>query len=96
MGSVSVVSTSTLTVTSSNITYTVDVTTAKILQANNASSTISNITVGDKVLVQGTVNGTSITASSVIDQNQSNPASKNKVQGFFKSIGSFFSKWFRF
>jgi len=86
----------TITVTSQNIVYTVDLTNAKIVSGNNASSTIANIAVGDKVLVQGTVTGTSIAASTLVDQNQSNPGPKKPVQDFFRSIGSFFSRFFHF
>src|ERR1035441_9520871 len=69
-GTVSVVSGNTLTVTTaSNVIYTVtvDASNAKILQGQNTVA-FSSIVVGNKVLVQGTVNGTSIVASTVIDQ----------------------------
>ena len=57
-----------MTVTNkSNVTYTVDATNAKIVQGQNTIA-VSNVAVGDSVVVQGTVNGNSITASSVIDQ----------------------------
>ncbi len=46
--------------------FTVDVTSAKILR-NNATSTISSITKGDLILVQGTTNGTNIVATIVRD-----------------------------
>ena len=38
---------------------------------DNATSSISAIASGDNVIVQGTVNGTAVTASSVIDQGAS-------------------------
>jgi hypothetical protein len=98
-GTVSALSGNTLTVTNkSNVTYTVDATNAKIVQGQN-TITISNIVVGDSVVVQGTVNGNSVTASSVIDQKVSTPTSTTTTpqhKGFFGSIGSFFSHLFGF
>jgi hypothetical protein len=92
-----------LTVTNaSNITYTVDASSATIVKAN-ATSTVSNISVGDRVVVQGAVNGTSITAFSVIDQgvmsNNLNASSTNSYKnnsGFFGAIKGFFHKMFGF
>ncbi|MFI5205433.1 MAG: DUF5666 domain-containing protein, partial [Candidatus Paceibacterales bacterium] len=67
-GAVTTISGNTLTITNkSNITYTVDATNAKII-IGGAMGTLSSISIGDNVVVQGTVQGTSITASSVIDQ----------------------------
>ncbi|MGD0976905.1 MAG: DUF5666 domain-containing protein [Minisyncoccia bacterium] len=102
-GTISAISGSTLTVTNkSNITYTVDATNAKIVQGQN-TITISSISVGDSVVIQGTVNGTSVTASSIIDQHAptttatSQPGAKpNQNLGFFGRIGNFFSKLFGF
>jgi hypothetical protein len=99
-GTVSTVSGSTITITNkSNATYTVDATNAKIVQGANTIS-ISGIAVGDMVVVQGAVNGNSITASSVIDQK---PVVATAVgttaqpsRGFFGSIGHFFSSLFGF
>jgi hypothetical protein len=69
----------------------------------NVSATISSIAVGDKVLVQGSVSGTSITASSVIDQAKPNgnggengEGNGNAHPGFFGSIGGFFKHLFGF
>jgi len=97
-GTISVISGSTLTVTNkSNITYSVDVTNSKIF-AGSASSTVSNLKVGDSVVVQGAVSGTSITASTVIDQTK--PASDNgnqpNAKNFFGGIKQFFSHLFGF
>jgi len=102
-GTVSAISGDSLTVsTKSNLTYTVDATNAKVVQGQN-TVTISSVTVGDSVIVQGAVNGTSVTASSVIDQkapaqtvaNGSATAPKKNL-GFFGSIGQFFSRIFGF
>lgn len=99
-GKVTAISGSTITITnSSNVTYTVDATNAKI-QKGNALSTISNVVIGDMVVVQGTVNNSSITATSIIDQgvamNSNDHGNKGKGKGFFASIGAFFSHLFGF
>ena len=104
-GKVSAVNGNSLTVTTSgNTTYTIDATNAKVFEGRNASP-LSNIAVGDTVLVQGTVNNASITASTIIDQSQSTTATEtnnentpNKPQsrGFFGGIGQFFTHLFGF
>jgi hypothetical protein len=97
-GTVSAISGATLTITNkSNVTYTVDATNAKVVQGQNTIS-ISGIAVGDDVVAQGTVNGNSVVASSVIDQKPATTASSTTTthKGFFGSIGSFFSKLFGF
>ena len=96
-GTISVISGNSLTITTtSNITYTVDVTSAKILKGQNTIA-ISNVAVGDKVLIQGTINGTSVTATTVVDQS-GQPGNMNGTttpprpapRGFFGGIGQFF------
>ena len=102
-GTVSVVSGNTLTVTTaSNVTYTVTIASStKILEGQNTVA-LSSVVVGSKVLVQGTVNGTSIVASTVIDQSGvpiagEKPAqNKGQSKGFFKGIGQFFMHIFGF
>jgi hypothetical protein len=67
-GAVATISGSILTITNkSNVSYSVDTTNAKIVQNQNIIS-VSDITVGDMVVVQGIVNGNTVVASSVIDQ----------------------------
>jgi len=71
-GTVSAVSGTTITVTGKNNTsYTVDVTNAKILKGNQGAApstiSVSDIKVGDMVGVQGTISGTSVTATQVMD-----------------------------
>ena len=102
LGTVSTISGSTLTITNkSNVTYTVDATNAKITVGNTTAS-VSSIAVGDMVVVQGTINGTSIVASNVINQNKpantTNTPGTNGQQnkGFFGGIGSFLKKLFGF
>ncbi|HEX8993880.1 MAG TPA: DUF5666 domain-containing protein, partial [Candidatus Paceibacterota bacterium] len=63
-GTVTAVSSSTVTITNkSNVTFTIDATNAKI-DKNGATSTVSSIAIGDSILAQGTINGSSVTASS--------------------------------
>ena len=80
IGTVSAINENTITITSKHftkgatgtaatattVTYTVDATNATVTK-NNAASTISGITVGDTVMVQGTVSGTSVTATAIRD-----------------------------
>jgi len=104
-GTVSAISGSTLTVnTASNIQYTVDAANAKFVKGPNTIA-LSDVIVGDPVVVQGVTNGTAITASFVIDQAHSAPASGTagnpafKPHGnsdFFGQIGSFFKHLFGF
>jgi hypothetical protein len=99
-GTVAIVSGNTLSVTNaSNVTYTVDASSATIVKAN-ATSSVSNIAVGDRVVVQGAVNGTSITASSVVDQGVAkNPTGSNQSgnrRGFMGSIRGFLHNMFGF
>jgi hypothetical protein len=98
-GAVSSINGSTLTITNkSNVSYTIDATNAKIVQGQNTIS-LSNIAIGDMVVVQGTVNGNAVTASSIIDQAKPANTSTTTGQthtGFFAGIGSFFAHLFGF
>ena len=81
-----------------NITYTVDATNATITK-NGTKGTITSISVGDSIIAQGTVNGNSVTATSVIDSTKANtpttasPSVTKKITG---AIGGFFHKLFGF
>ena len=91
-GKITAITGSTLTVTNaSNVTYTVDATNAKVMQGQSTIS-VGTLAVGNSVVVQGTVNGNSVTASTILDQNK--PANKNP--GFFGGIGQFFTHLFGF
>ncbi len=107
-GTVATVNGNSLTITtSSNVTYTIDATNATVAKGNVAS-TISGITVGDYVVVQGTVAGQAVVASSVIDQpahpitgngsgnTPGNGESRGQGGGVFGSIGQFFKHLFGF
>src|ERR1035437_4641276 len=52
--------------TTATVAYTINATNATV-RKNNATSTISSIAVGDTIFVQGTVTGTNIVATSIID-----------------------------
>lgn len=97
-GSVTAVNGNSLTVTNKGTaTYTVDVASATITKAGVTGATASNIAVGDNVIVQGTINGTSVTASSVIDHgNVSTGTNPSVHRGFFGIIGGFFAHLFGF
>jgi Domain of unknown function (DUF5666) len=93
---VSVTGNSIVITNKSNITYTIDATTAKIVKGPNAA-TITNIAVGDQVLAQGTVNGNSVVATSIYDQvKPATATTAPKAKGFFGKIGSFFGGLFGF
>lgn len=103
-GTVTGIGGTTLTLTNkSNVTYTVETATAKIL-VNGTSSTLTSIKVGDMVVVQGSINGTAITASLVIDSGtQKAMPSSSQIRergqnnkGFFSHVGGFFSRMFGF
>jgi len=97
-GTISAINGSIITIAnSSNITYTVDASNAKIVQGKNIIL-LPAVKTGDSVIVQGAVNGTSVTASTIIDQaNQVNITVKQKARpGFFGSISQWFRRLFRF
>ncbi len=77
-GSVTAINGNTITITNkSNVTYTIDASGATV-QSGNSTSTLSSIVTGDNVIVQGAVNGTSVTASSIIVQGKpANTASED-------------------
>ncbi len=99
-GSVTSITGSTIVITNkSGVTYTIDATNAKFTDGPKAS-TLSDVKVGDAVVVQGTINGNAVVASSVMDQ--ARPADSNdsqgkpKPRGFFGGIGAWFSHLFGF
>ncbi len=104
-GSVTAIDGDTLTVTTAanSVVYTVDATNATI-EKGNATSTVGSIAVGDDILVQGSVSGTSVTANSVIDQGAPHTASSSNgngggqgfAHGFVNAIGGFFHHLFGF
>jgi hypothetical protein len=107
-GSVTAISGTTLTITNvSNVTYAVNAASSTVV-LHGTTSTLASIAVGDNVMVQGVVNGTSITASMILDQGNMNHASVtpnvNRPHGhggfdpfgFFGAIGGFFKHLFGF
>jgi len=99
-GTITSINGASLTATNkSNVTYSIDASNAKITKSG-ASSTLSSVAIGDNVIVQGAVNGTSVTASSIVDQgNAANSQSGDGPKphsGFFGMIGGFFAHLFGF
>ncbi len=102
-GKIVTVSGSSLTVTTaSNLTYTVDATNAKILKGPDTIA-VGSLTVGDTVVIQGSINGSSVTASTIMDRSAvspvntpANPGNKAQGGGFFGGIGKFFMSMFGF
>ena len=90
---------SSTTTPAATTTYTVDATNATVTK-NGASSTVSNIVVGDALVVQGTVTGTSVTASSILDQGATSASglatTPQTHKSFISAIGGFFSHLFGF
>ncbi len=85
----------------SNVQYNIDASNAKISKAGVASGSISNLSVNDPVVVQGSVSGNSVVASTILDQVRPAPASDTGAKltpnrGFFGGIGQFFSHMFGF
>jgi hypothetical protein len=99
-GTITAITGTTLTLTNkSNVTYTAEVGTAKII-VKGATSTLTSVKVGDSIIIQGTVNGTIITATTVIN-NGAPKATTGQGQnqsrgGFFSSLGGFFGRMFGF
>lgn len=102
-GTITAINGTSVTITNkSNVTYTAETSAAKVIIAGTAS-TIASAKVGDMVIVQGTINGTAITASSVIDNGtvpttttNTQPVQNTNKVGFFGGIGGFFGKMFGF
>jgi hypothetical protein len=106
-GAITAISGTSITVTNaSNVVYTVNAASTTIVK-NGTTTAIGNVAVGDNVIVQGTVNGTSVTASSILDQgtkgaNSTSTTPKGEGSGeggfggFFGSIGGFFKHLFGF
>ena len=104
-GSVTAVSGNTITITNTaGVTYTIDATSAKFQKGGVTAATIANISVGDSVIAQGTVNGTAVSAATVLDQgakpvataNANGTTTKPAAKGFFGAIGGFFAHIFGF
>ena len=99
-GTISAINGSALTITNkSNVTYTVDASQAKV-ESKGVLSTLSTVAIGDNVVIQGTVNGTSVTAYSVTDQGitpTTQTTGTPQARGnMFSGIGQFFKHLFGF
>ena len=100
-GKVSAISGAILTITNnSNVAYSIDTTNAKITQGNTTIS-LANIIVGDTILAQGTINGTSVIATTVMDQTNHSTTNistttQNIRKGMFGGLGQLFMRMFGF
>ncbi len=101
-GMITTISSTTVTIkNSSNVTYTVDTTHAKIVQGKSVT-TLAQLAIGDSIIVQGSINGNSVVATSIIDVTKPGKADANATttaqvhRGFFKGIGHFFIRIFGF
>ena len=99
-GTVTAVNASMLTITNSaNVVYTVDATNAKVTQGKD-NIALLNVKVGDAIIVQGSVNGTAIVASTIIDQakiaKEKNGKENQPKKRFFGSMGQWFRRLFGF
>ncbi len=106
MGTISAVSGTTLTVTAKDGTvYTVATADAKFQKEKGSTIGINDLKVGDTVLIQGTVNGTNVTAKNVFDAQITMNKIENKMDkmennngnhnGFFVRFGNFFRNIFK-
>ncbi|MDB5254666.1 MAG: hypothetical protein JWL92_42 [Candidatus Nomurabacteria bacterium] len=94
-GTVTAVNGNTITITNkSNISYTIDATSAKITKSGT-TATVSNIVVGDSLVAQGTINGSSVTAVNIVDSGAMKGSAEAKA-GLFGRIGTFFARIFGF
>jgi hypothetical protein len=83
--------------------YKINTESAEIYE-NGETSKIENLSVGDKIVVEGEIKGDTITATKIHEGNMSansnsainrNNATKEKVNvGFWKRLGNFFGKMF--
>ncbi|HEY0979888.1 MAG TPA: DUF5666 domain-containing protein [Candidatus Paceibacterota bacterium] len=100
-GTVTAVTGTTITVKGKNdVTYTVDADQARIRHEGDDEATVSDIAVGDTVIVQGAVNSTSVDATAIIAVDADTKAELKadlKAEGktgFFHKIGLFFKGFF--
>jgi len=103
-GTVSSIAGNSITITtSSNTTFTVNASTATVTK-NGTAATASSVAVGDYIVVQGTVNGSTVSAATIIDgqktigggQNTNSNSGPAVHMGFMGSIGNFFKHIFGF
>lgn len=107
-GKITAASGSSITISNaSNVTYTIDASTATIAK-KNVKVAVTDLAIGDQVIVQGAVNGNAVVAHSIVDEGAPHPAptTTNTVDndkqeqthggGIFENVRGFFSKLFGF
>lgn len=91
-GNVMAINGTMLTITNSKITYTVNAAFSIIEKIGGTKIPLSSVGIGDRVIVQGVTNGTSVTASSLLDKGVTPIAhSGNYTKGNHKKAYSRFS-----
>ncbi len=90
----SVIGNTILITNGSNVSYTIDASNTKIF-INGATSSVANLKVNNEIVVQGTVNGNNITATSIISHQNVNNIPKPNT-GFFGKMKNFFGHFFGF
>lgn len=76
--------------------YTIDVSKAKIMRGKD-NLAVLDLVVGDSIVVQGAINGSSVAASLILDQTPktATPGNGNQDDGFLGGIGGAFKNMFR-
>jgi hypothetical protein len=93
-GSISAISGNTITVTNKeNVTYTVNGTDSMVTVPGTSPASISMLSVGDYVLIQGSVNGTSVTAATIIDQPMKTATATHA--SIFAKLGDFLKRFLK-
>ena len=88
--------------TRSGIVYTIDVTSAKIMLTGNSAGTITDLQNGDSLVVEGTVGGSAVVATTVFDEKSLQPSSSSTIplhaerENISSRVGGFFKKLFGF
>ena len=104
-GMVTAVNGNSVTITNkSNVAYTLDITSAKVTKLGQ-TGTAASVVVGDAVTAQGTINGTTVTAATLMDHGvpptttgttTGTTGTQTEHKGFFGKIGGFFGHLFGF
>ncbi len=73
-------------------TYTIDASVAKIIKAGDATTTVSSIVVGDKLLVRGTIIGTNVSAQTITEGRSKGAKWAHAPKGFHPEFNGIIGK----